>query len=464
MSQSISRALQLAVGVLAVAGPVSAQSGTTAIVGATLWDGTGSAPVTGATVIVHQGRVACVGTTGQCRIAPGARVVDARGGFLLPGLIDTHVHLLFRTRGVTDPSIKSDLRDLLASGVTTVRDMGNDPARLLEAAEASRPAPRVFAMQLVAGFRFFSPEVERLPDGSARTHLPAALGMRQLGWSPILFIRASRATEVVRQAREAGAIGLKLYQDLDANQVAALTQAAHAAGMPVWGHGWVQPASVLEQALAGQDGVVHAAGLVGELVDRETRESLRTATALLQVTSDSATPVAAGHRTVLAALDSLAARGTFLEPTLRASQLAALRARSNPRRLETLPDRHAVAANSFGFEVTRLAIARGVRITAGTDHVAFGPEAERAQLATELELLVDSVGLTPEKALLAATRDAALAIGKAARDLGTIERGKIADLVLFRSSPFEDIRNVRQPEWVMLDGILHQPETLRNQP
>lgn len=465
MRQSLHRALQLAAGALAGAAPVAAQSGTvTAIVGATLWDGTGSAPVSGATVIVADGRVACVGTGGQCPTAPGTTIVDAAGRFLVPGLIDTHVHLLFRTRGRTHPSIRSDLHDLLARGVTTVRDMGNNLSRLREAVEAVRPAPRVFAMQLVAGVHFFSPELERAPDGSGLTHLPAALGMRQLGWSPILFIRSSRAADVVRQARQAGAIGLKLYQDLDRAQVAALTAAAHAAGMSVWGHAWVQPASVLEQAQAGQDGVVHAAGLVGELMDREARDSLRTSTALLQVTADSATGQAAGRRSVLVTLDSLAARGTFLEPTLRASQLSALRARSTARRLETLPGRYAVAASAFGFEVTRRAVERGVRITAGTDHVAYGPAAERAQLADELELLVDSAGLTPEGALLAATRDAALAIGNPARDLGTIERGKIADLVLLRASPLEDIRNVRQVEWIMLGGILYHPGSLREQP
>jgi imidazolonepropionase-like amidohydrolase len=284
--------------------------------------------------------------------------------------------------------------------------------------------------------------------------------MTQLGWTPILFVRTNRAAEIVRQAMQAGAIGLKLYQGLDASQVAALTAAAHAAGMPVWGHGWVQPASALEQARAGQDGVVHAAGLVGELVARRTRDTLRSSSLLLQVTADSATAQTARRASVLAALDSFVARGTFLEPTLRASQLSALRARTSPRRLETLPGRYAVAASEFGFEVTRQAAARGVHITAGTDHVAFGPADDRAQLADELELLVDSAGLTPQAALLAATRDAALAIGGPARDLGTVGAGKFADLVLLEASPLEDIRNVRRVEWVMLGGVVHRPEDL----
>jgi imidazolonepropionase-like amidohydrolase len=433
------------------------------ITGATVWDGAGSAPIRDAVVIVRNGRIACVGPATRCRADPTARSIDARGRFLIPGLIDTHVHLLLWTRGRVDPSLRSNLRDLLARGVTAVRDMGTNPVRLREVVEAARPAPRVFPMQLVAGFSFFSPEVERSPNGPV-THAPAAMGMTQLGWTPILFVRTTRAAELVRQARQAGAIGLKLYQGLDESQVAALAAAAHAAGMTVWGHGWVQPASALEQARAGQDGVVHAAGLVGELVARRTRDSLRSSSLLLQVTADSATPATARRASVLAALDSFVAWGTFLEPTLRASQLAALRARTNPRRLETLPGRYAVAASEFGFEVTRLAALRGVRITAGTDHVAFGPAADRAHLADELELLVDSAGLTPQAALLAATHHAAVAIGDPARDLGTIEAGKIADLVLLEANPLEDIRHVRRVEWVMLGGVVLSPAELRGLP
>jgi len=432
-----------------------------AITGATLWDGTGSAAQPGAVVIVRAGSIACTGTATTCPTPAGATQIDARGGFLIPGLIDTHVHLLFRVDGVTDTSIKSDLHGLLARGITAVRDMGNNPRQLLLAVAAAQPAPRVFAMQLVAGLHFFQPELEIDPNGNRRNHSPAALGMRQLGWWPLTFLPHGDPAEIVRHAQEAGAIGLKLYQDLDSAQTAALVTAAHAAGMPVWGHGWVQPASVLEQSQAGQDGVVHAAGLAGELVSREARARLRTSSSLLQVTADSATAVSARNPVVVAALDSLATHGTYLEPTLQASLLSATRATLRPRRIPSLPDRYANAASRFGMEVTRQAAARGVRLTAGTDHTAYGPEAERAQLNDELALFVDSIGLSPARALLAATRDAATAIGPVARDIGTVVAGKRADLVLLAADPMADIGNLRRVEWVMLGGIIYPSDSLR---
>ncbi len=433
----------------------------TAITGATLWDGTGAAPVPDAVVLVAGSRITCAGPRSRCAVPAGATTVDGRGRFLLPGLIDTHVHLLFRQNGITDTSIKSDLHDLLARGITTLRDMGNNPARLLEAVDAAAPAPRVFAMQLVAGVRFFSPEIERAPDGNVRSHAPAAIGMKQLGWWPILFTPSTDPENVVRQAREGGAIGLKLYQDIDSTQVASLVRAAHAAGMTVWGHGWVQPASVLEQSQAGQDGVVHAAGLAGELVSHADRDTLRTSSDLLQLTADSATAATARRPQVLAALDTLVARGTFFEPTLRAEELGAERAKTNHRRIQALPNRYALAASVFGMEVTRQAAARGVRMTAGTDHVAYGPVEERALLGEELRLFVDSIGMTPARALLAATRDAALAIGPAAKDLGTVTEGKLADLVLFTADPLADIANLDQVEWVMHLGAMYKPADLR---
>lgn len=433
-----------------------------AITGAALWDGTGRAAQPDAVVLVRDGRIACAGTVADCPVPAGAARIDARGRFLLPGLIDTHVHLLFRANGVTDTSLGNDLHALLARGITAVRDMGNNPKQLLLGAAATQPAPRVFAMQLVAGLHFFQPELEIDQYGNRRNHSPAALGMRQLGWWPLMFMPNTDPAEIVRHAREAGAIGLKLYQDLDSAQTAALVTAAHAAGMPVWGHGWVQPASVLEQSQAGQDGVVHAAGLAGELVSKAARASLRTSSSLLQVTADSATPLSAQNPAVIAALDSLAAHGTFLEPTLAAAQLSATRAIGRKRQIPSLPDRYAHAASSFGMEVTRAAAARGVRLTAGTDHTAYGPEAERAQLNDELALFVDSLGLSPARALLAATRDAAAAIGPVAHDIGTVVAGKRADLVLFTADPLANIGNLRSVEWVMQGGTLYRPEELRS--
>ena len=121
-------------------------------------------------------------------------------------------------------------------------------------------------MQLVAGPRFFYPSMRsvRTERGYELRQAPA-LTMQWLGWTPIQFNRDDDPAAVVRAAHEAGAMGLKLYAQLDSGSVRRLTAAAHRAGMTVWGHTWVQPASVGEETTAGMDGLVHAAGLAGAL-------------------------------------------------------------------------------------------------------------------------------------------------------------------------------------------------------
>jgi hypothetical protein len=156
---------------------------TTAIVGATLWDGTGRAPVTNAVTLVRRDRILCAGAAGECPVPKGARIIDAKGQYLIPGLIDSHVHLLFLTRGSAGQELGLDLRDLLAQGVTTVRDMGTDPAQLLKRVRTLQAAPRVYVMQLVAGRRFFFNGFQgtRTARGTIYRQ-PPAIAMQQLGW------------------------------------------------------------------------------------------------------------------------------------------------------------------------------------------------------------------------------------------------------------------------------------------
>ena len=113
-----------------------------AIVGATLWDGTGRAPVPNAVTLVRERSDPLRRRRRRMhRSRRGSRVIDAQGQYLIPGLIDSHVHLLFLTRGSAGEELGLDLRDLLAQGITTVRDMGTDPAGLLARVRSLQAAP-----------------------------------------------------------------------------------------------------------------------------------------------------------------------------------------------------------------------------------------------------------------------------------------------------------------------------------
>jgi imidazolonepropionase-like amidohydrolase len=435
-----------------------------AIVRATLWDGTGRGPVANAVTLVRGDRILCAGSAGECPIPPRARVIDAHGQWLIPGLIDSHVHLLFLIRGSTNGELALDLRDLLAQGVTTVRDMGTNPAELLGRVNTLNAAPRVYAMQLVAGRRFFFNGFKGVRTARGTVYRqPPALAMQALGWTPIRYTSADEADSVVATAQRVGAVGLKLYAQLDRQSVENLVAAAHRAGMPVWGHAWVQPTSALEQVLAGQDGIVHAAGLAGELFSTQERDTLVNDGNLQVATAEVATIAAAHDPRILAALDSMAHRGTIFEPTLDATRHSVAYFNTRRRHIPSEQEQYVRAASGFGMEITRQAVRRGVRLSAGSDHVAYGPPSERPSLFGELRLLVDSIALTPTQALLAATRDAAMAIGgEASKQLGTIQAGRYADLVLLAKNPLLDIENLESVEWVMKGGRIWRPEQLRS--
>ncbi|HEY9015329.1 MAG TPA: amidohydrolase family protein [Gemmatimonadales bacterium] len=437
---------------------------TIAIIRANLWDGTGRGPVRNAVTLVRGDRILCAGAAGECPVPPRARIIDANGQWLIPGLIDSHVHLLFLTGGSATEELSLDLRDLLAQGITTVRDMGTNPAELLSRVNTLNAAPRVYAMQLVAGRRFFFNGFQgtRTARGVVFRQ-PPAMTMQSLGWTPIQFNRDDDADSVVAAAQRAGAMGLKLYAQLDLASVTKLVAAAHRVGMPVWGHAWVQPASALEQALAGQDGIVHAAGLAGELFSPEERDTLVNDGNLQIATAEVATVGSAHDPRITAALDSMAAHGTFFEPTLDATRHSVAYFNAKRRHIPSEQEEYVRAASGFGMEIAREAVRRGVRISAGSDHVAYGPSSERSSLFGELRLLVDSIALTPTAALLAATRDAARALGaEPARRLGTIEAGRYADLVLLSKNPLTDIDNLDSVEWIMKGGQIWRPGQLRS--
>ena len=147
-----------------------------AIVGARLWDGTGRAPVANAVTVVHGDRIVCAGASGECLVPRDARIVDAQGQYLIPGLIDSHVHLLFIVNGSASEQLGTDLRDLLAQGVTTVRDMGTNPAELLARVSGDAGGPASLRDAARGRPALLLQRIEWLPGGShlARRGVPPA--------------------------------------------------------------------------------------------------------------------------------------------------------------------------------------------------------------------------------------------------------------------------------------------------
>jgi imidazolonepropionase-like amidohydrolase len=432
----------------------------------TVIDATGAPAKPDMTVVVSHDRIVAVEKTHKNRIRKDAVIVDATGKFLIPGLWDMHCHLL--TNWEYAPVY-------VANGVTGVRDMGT-----------TKPLPDLAALKKrvdtgdEVGPRFVY--AGRIVDG--RDSYP---GMTLVVATP------EEARRGVDMLVDAGADFIKVYESLSPESFYAIAQEARKRGVPFAGH---VPHSVtaVEASEAGQKSMEHvfpfldACSTAGDEF-RNVRIQVQMARRNGPVPADLQARFATTYRNMLAAYSSekcmelgkrFLKNGTWQVPTLainlpflmeepmkgddpRFRYVSQKVADGWQRQLAGL-GKEQIAAARRQAEV-RLTAARdlhraGVRILAGTDAGTNGfiDDVPGFSLHDELSLLVRA-GLTPMEALQAATRDAARYLE---RDdaYGTVEKGKIADLVLLDANPLEDVRNTQKINSVVLNGRLLDKKAL----
>jgi imidazolonepropionase-like amidohydrolase len=351
------------------------------------------------------------------------QIVDVRGKFVIPGLINTHVHL---ATAADPPAARTYLRRELFSGVTTVRDMAGDSRLLVELKREAEfdeiVAPDIFFVALFAGPDFFA---------DPRTH-QAAHG-RTAGEVPWMraITRDTDLRQAVAEARGTGATAIKIYADLPAELVRAITVEAHRQNLLVWAHATVFPARPSEVVDAGVDVISHSCLLGYEI-------------------SEPAVPAYA-HRVPVAPLATLKAnpkigalmthireRGTILDATAYVFD-------SDPS--PSCPQ----GAEDY---LTQLAYKAGIPISVGTDD-DLGGKGVFSDLDNEVSVLVKNVGMSTADVIRSATIIGARTMSLE-KVLGTIEAGKSADFVVLAKNPLDDIDNIRTVEMVVKHGIPHQ--------
>ena len=388
------------------------KSGTYAMVGATIVDGTNRPPVADGVVLVRDGRIADAGSRAAVPVPDGVPTVDVSGKTLVPGLWDMHTHV---TQIEWAPVY-------LASGVTTVRDMGNEFEfiTVLRDAIASKRAlgPRL----LLAG----------LVDGPG----PNAFGVYYAA-------TPDEAKQAVGKYHDAGFQQIKIYSLITPPLVEAICAEAHRLGMTVTGH--VPNGMTIDQAAtAGMDQIAHLA-IRGEAGSDEVNRVigvLRARKTVIDPTQSwnellghaAGTPIAAfqpGVAKIPPPLNRL-----FSNAGAAGIDAAAARAR-----LER------------GLRIVKALHDAGVPVVAGTDEGIPGHSVHR-----EIELYVEA-GLTPLQALQAATIVPARAM-KLDAELGTIEKGKRADMVVLNANPLQRIQNIRSARWTIIDGRVYDTQAL----
>ena len=233
--------------------------------------------------------------------------------------------------------------------------------------------------------------------------------------------------------------------------------------MPVWGHAWVQPASALEQALAGQDGVVHAAGFAGELFSGRERDTLVADGNFQVATAEVATVGSAHDPKILAALDSHGPPRTVFRADTGCDRQSVAYFNAKRRHIPSEQEEYVRAASGFGMEVTREAVRRGVPISAGSDHVAYGP-AKNEQLCLES----CSCWSTRSHSLLEPRcwRQPVTLPGhweeSRADGLASSRRAATPTWCSSSKNPLRDIGNLDSVEWIMRGGRIWRPGQLRS--
>ncbi|MDR3446137.1 amidohydrolase family protein [Dyella sp.] len=400
-----------------------------AITHVTLIDGTGAPPRRDATVLVDDGVIARILPDQKQTPASltGYSVLDGSGKFLIPGLWDMHAHYEQVEWGPV----------YLASGVTTVRDCGNEFDFITSVRDALDLGHGIGPRILIAG----------LVDSTG----PKTLGA-------VTADTPAEAIAVVQRYKQVGARQIKIYSSMKPELVPVIAAEAHRLGMTVTGHvpfGMTAP----EVVKAGYDSINHIDFVTRGFIDVAPDKPLPP----LDLSNAKATDELAlykQHHTVFddtialyeiwmhpgtTPLSSLEPGVTHLPPSLA----TALDAPGVP------PERAARASEYYKdmFTVLRELHRQGLQIVAGTDQAIPGYSLHR-----ELEIYVQA-GFTPMEALQAATSVPARFMGLD-KELGTITVGKRADMVLLDGDPLADIHNTRKVDKTIAGGAVYEPAPL----
>lgn len=424
------QSLGLAASLVAATPPAAAEQ--IIYANATVVDGTGGPARRDQDILIDGERIVAIGAHGALASqASGARRVDLSGRFVIPGLIDSHVHL------ATPPNrgrAEAILRRQLYGGVTAVRDMADDLRAVGELSRASLvgeiPAPDIYYAALMAGPSFFEdPRVLAVSRGFTPGTAP---------WMQAID-KKTDLRAAVTLARGTSASAIKIYANLPAERVKAITTEAHRQKLMIWAHSAVFPARPSDVIAAGADSISHVCYL-GYEAQPEMLAAYQDRTPV-----DEARLAANGDDPVVARLfDAMLRQGTILDATgsLFVKFEAARKADPKAKPLR--------CSGAQTISLTQQAWRAGLPISTGTDFVdpASNPWPE---VHAELRYLAHDVGMPPIAVIHSATLVGARAAGRD-KDMGSIEPGKLANFVVLAADPLADINNIEQIEMTVKRG------------
>ena len=429
------------------------------IKGGTVIDGRGGSPIPGATILIDGERIKEIGPGAAVPVPQCAAVVEASGKYILPGLIDSHVHY------------RDYMPELfLNHGVTSVKDTGNVPEWIVAQRDGIRkgkiPGPRVFIAGRTGAIKGFEVDIE--PPGA----FPPATKISS----------KADAVELVKYLAARKVDQIKVGYGFSPELLSVISTESHSAGLQVTSHVTI---SARDAVASGIDCLEHGTGVVQALVDEPIMAKVYQTSVIEKRTT------CAFHLMRTAGFADLAAylvdRGTRIVPDFILWAVAGSKRRSQYD-LETLGvlrnqelayipqgryfwwlkqnqhfwlDRRSLGETSDlrlktlqdGYrryqDFIAMFVERGGRIITGTDTGFMLPG---LSLHHELQEMVDA-GISPMQALMSATSIGADFLGANGKDLGVLEKGKLADLVIVEGDPLKDISNTKNVVGVFQGGV-----------
>jgi reactive intermediate/imine deaminase len=383
------------------------------------------------TVLIDKDRIKSILATGENDIPENVTIIDMTDKFMIPGLIDTHVHHATSPDDSDNDQItRMRLRNLLRGGVTSVRDMGGDTRALSSLKRRAETdviqAPDIFYSVIIGGEEFFS---DPRTIASAKGRVPG-----QVDWMRAVD-GETNFDEIMLRAAGTGATGIKIYAKVPANIIPKLEKSAKKHGLKVWSHVFVGPARPQQLVNAGVETISHAPDISAHVVKNfyQLRREGKQITPQQEAQSFDLTK----YQDLFTDMKK---KSTILDATLSVFEKA-----------RTTNTQSGELRYKWGHTFTRMAHEYGIKISAGTDGASDYYQSAYPLVQHEMELLVNDVGMTPLEAIQAATINGAQVIG-IEKSHGVISAGKTANIVILNKNPSEDINNVKDIAHVIKNG------------
>lgn len=390
-----------------------------ALEGVTIIDANNPKPLLNQTILIKGNSIYKIFPTNSIKLADSISVFKLSGKYIIPGLIDSHIHLISNRseRNKTE----SKLSEMLFSGITSSRDMANDARTISslskDALVGDIISPNIYYSALMAGPKYFIKD-QRPPFFSMGGNVGQMPYMRAITDTTNIEL-------AVAEAKGSGASGIKLYQYLKIDLVTKIVTEAKKQNIKVWSHAFLFPAKPEEIINAGVTSISHSELLLRNFLDTIPKAWKKDTSVTFWEEKINTIPL--NDLFIL-----MKKKDVILDATLLANS-------------ELKED-----ATNFLIAkiITRKAYQAGVKISTGTD-------TQEKLLIEEIKLLKESCGFSNYDLIISSTKHGAQALG-INKSHGTIELNKIADIVILNENPLDDINNLESVDFVIKDGLIYR--------